>query len=105
MREEKQVLTKYVLSVWAPRANVVYAVSPFERSEVKSQNFPSRKGFWSEFQVRWSGLPTLRLTNECYPFRKLFGCFRCGRDARDEAKSKPGLVDVKSVDVDQPYST
>jgi hypothetical protein len=30
-----------VLSVCAARANVVYAVSPLARSEVKSQNLPS----------------------------------------------------------------
>lgn len=34
-------LTKYVVSVCAPSANVVYAVSPFARSDVKSQNAPS----------------------------------------------------------------
>jgi hypothetical protein len=27
--------------VWAPRARVVYAVSPLARSDVKSQNLPS----------------------------------------------------------------
>ena len=35
------VRTKYVLSVCAPRASVVYAVSPLEKSAVNSQNFPS----------------------------------------------------------------
>ena len=28
--------------MWAPKASVVYAVSPFARSDVKSQNFPSK---------------------------------------------------------------
>lgn len=42
MRVEVQNrLTKYVVSVCAPSANVVYAVSPFAKSDVKSQNAPS----------------------------------------------------------------
>jgi len=72
-----------VLSVCAPSASVVYAVSPMERSDVKSQNFPSVR----ENDMRTSATNqnrifvelTLRLSNEPNPRRELLRRFRgCG---------------------------
>ena len=81
-------LTKYVLSVCAPNASVVYAVSPLAKSDVKSQNFPSKR----ELRRRYSWLKvrkrTMSLSEKADSFRELLRVFWRRWDARNERETE-----------------
>lgn len=82
--------TKYVVSVCAPNASVVYAVSPLARSDVKSQNSPSNRtsqAYGTRKEAEDFAL-TLRLSDISYPLCKLLGGLGCHFYARYEAETK-----------------
>ena len=98
------VRTKQVVSVCAPNASVVYAVSPFARSDVKSQNDPSgtikksRYYAWKVIKKNQTLLKkkllTLRLPDSSNPQRKYFSSFRSSLYSRNETESKSVLVEI-----------
>ena len=84
------IRTKYVLSVWAPSARVVYAVSPLAKSEVKSQNLPSscRQHGPHRGTTGQTVTLTLCLAYEADSRRQLLCSFRRRGYARDEGEAE-----------------
>lgn len=90
-----------MLSVCAPNASVVYALSPLARSDVKSQNLPSVRGterIYENEESRISIELTLRLSNKPNPRRELLCRFRSYGYTADKRESEFRLHEKKKRD-------